>query len=1146
MTENRENRMSAPLILTHRFLPMFLVQFLGALNDNLFRNAIFVLVTFQLAASQGLNAPVIVSLGAGLFMLPFFLFSATAGAVVDRFEKTRLIQRLKLIEFILVNSAGAALVMGHVPLMLAVLFLLGIQAAFFGPVKYSILPQLVHPDELVAANGYVEGGTFLAILLGTIAGGEIVTFDHGTFMVAALMSALSLIGWVISYTIPCVGVGDPTLKVSWRFLSASWPLLRDAARNRPVRRAILGISWFWFVGAIFLSVLPNYVKDVLNGDPQLVTLLLTLFSVGIAVGSVWCSRLLRGQIDARYVPLGGVVMGAAIGAVYWLSAGSAADPNGATVLAFLSHTRGVAISIALFLLAAAGGIFTVPLYAIMQARSEESHRARIIAANNIVNALFMVASSGFTLAMFKYGYHVPDIFLVTSILSVVVAIYICGLLPQPVAKGIFRIVLRTAYGVKVKGIENFAQVRGKGAVFVVNHTSLIDGMLLAAFLPGYPTFAVNTFIVRGWQAKLLLSLVDHYLIDPTKPLALKSLVNVVESGRHVVIFPEGRITMTGALMKIYEGPGVIASNAKAPIVPVRIDGAQYTPFSYLRGKVRPKWFPHIEITILPPVNLEIDTGLTSRQRRQTIGDRLYDIMADMMFATCDINRTLYEALLEARDLNGGDVKIIEDIDRRPVSYSTLITSSRILGRRFARFSAKGDIVGVMLPNGAGAAAAFFGLLAYGRVPAMFNFTSGLANMSAACKAAQIKYVITSRQFVELAELKATVEALAEGVTIIYLEDVTKEIRPLIKLCGSVGACFAGSSYGRLKIKPDDPAVVLFTSGSEGTPKGVVLSHKNILANRYQLSARIDFNATDIVFNALPVFHSFGLTAGLLLPVLSGVRTFLYPSPLHYRIISELVYDTNATILFGTDTFLNGYARMAHAYDFYSVRYVFAGAEKVKDETRRAWHDKFGVRILEGYGATETAPTLAINTPMHVKAGTVGRLLPGIDYRLEPVPGVETGGRLMVRGPNVMLGYLKGDQPGVLQPPREGWYDTGDIIEIDPQGFIKIVGRVKRFAKIAGEMVSLNAVETYIQALYPDKAIAVVAVPDEKKGEQLVLFTDGDAVTRESILERARSLKLTELMIPRNIVKLDQLPVLGTGKTDYVKLSQLASQRVSDH
>ena len=303
--------------------------------------------------------------------------------------------------------------------------------------------------------------------------------------------------------------------------------------------------------------------------------------------------------------------------------------------------------------------------------------------------------------------------------------------------------------------------------------------------------------------------------------------------------------------------------------------------------------------------------------------------------------------------------------------------------------------------------------------------------------------------------------------------------------------FAGWRYRRERVRPDEPAVVLFTSGSEGMPKGVVLSHANVLANREQVMARFDFGSQDIILNALPLFHSFGLTAGTLLPILSGMRTFFYPSPLHYRIVPEMAYDVNATVMFGTNTFLAGYARFAHPYDFYSVRYAFAGAEKLKDETRRIWTDKFGVQIFEGYGATETSPVLAANTPVDTRVGTVGRLLPGIEYALDPVPGVE-GGRLSVRGPNVMLGYLKHDKPGVIQPPSTergpGWYDTGDIVSIDADGFVTIQGRAKRFAKIGGEMVSLTAVEELAARTWPESQHAVVSVPDAQKGEQLVLVT----------------------------------------------------------
>lgn len=332
--------------------------------------------------------------------------------------------------------------------------------------------------------------------------------------------------------------------------------------------------------------------------------------------------------------------------------------------------------------------------------------------------------------------------------------------------------------------------------------------------------------------------------------------------------------------------------------------------------------------------------------------------------------------------------------------------------------------------------------------------------------------------------------------------------------------------------------ILFTSGSEGVPKGVVLSHKNIQANRYQLASRVDFGPTDIVFNALPIFHSFGLTGGTLLPMLSGTRTFFYPSPLHYRIVPELVYDTNATIMFGTDTFLSGYARFANAYDFYSVRYVFAGAEKLKEETRRLWSEKYGVRIFEGYGATETSPALSTNTPMHNKSGTVGRLLPGIKYSLEDVPSIDDGGKLIVSGANIMKGYLLSENPGILVPPTDNKYDTGDIVDFDEDGYITIKGRAKRFAKIAGEMVSLTAVETFLSDLWPDNHHAVVSIPDAKKGEALVLVTDKQDAVRSGILAYAKKNGIGDLSVPKNIKTVDSVPLLGTGKTDYVGVQEL--------
>src|SRR6202165_4968262 len=394
---------------------------------------------------------------------------------------------------------------------------------------------------------------------------------------------------------------------------------------------------------------------------------------------------------------------------------------------------------------------------------------------------------------------------------------------------------------------------------------------------------------------------------------------------------------------------------------------------------------------------------------------------------------------------------------------------------------------------------------------MINFTAGAANILAACRAAQIDTILSSRAFIEKVKLTRLVAAIEGEVRIVYLEDIRASVTFADRLRGLLNA-----EKPLVPRKADDWAAILFTSGSEGTPKGVVLSHRNMLANTAQAAARIDFGREDKVFNVLPLFHSFGLTVGLILPLVSGVQIYLYPSPLHYRTVSELIYGVNATIMFGTDTFLNGYARVAHPYDFRSLRYILAGAEPVKEATRRTYMEKFGLRILEGYGVTETAPVLALNTPMFNKFGTVGRVLPGMEAKLEKVEGVEEGGRLLVRGPNVMLGYLKTDNPGVLEPPSEGWHDTGDIVTIDEQGFVTIKGRARRFAKIGGEMISLAAVEALATELWPNAPSAVAALPDARKGERLVLVTQQKGATRADFHMFAKGRHASDLMMPSEV------------------------------
>jgi acyl-[acyl-carrier-protein]-phospholipid O-acyltransferase/long-chain-fatty-acid--[acyl-carrier-protein] ligase len=506
--------------------------------------------------------------------------------------------------------------------------------------------------------------------------------------------------------------------------------------------------------------------------------------------------------------------------------------------------------------------------------------------------------------------------------------------------------------------------------------------------------------------------------------------------------------------------------------------------------------------------------------------------------------TLFTALLQAVSRHGKARIALEDPERKPLSYGNLVLGALVLGRKLAGLTTEKEQVGVLLPNVQAMAVTLCGLTAFGRVPALLNFTAGVKNLRAAGELAELKTIVTSRRFVDQAKLEDELEALGEGRRIIYLEDVRKQITSLDKALGVLASFAPGMVTRRFEAAPDEPAVVLFTSGTEGKPKGVVLSHANLVSNARQIFALAAgfLSERDIVMNPLPAFHSFGLTAGLLMPLLSGMKVVLYPSPLHYKQVPKLIGETGCTFLFATDTFLQGYARAADPDDLKSVRYVVAGAERVKPDTRRLW-EPYGTTILEGYGCTECSPVLACNTPVAMRDGSVGRLLPGIEARLEPVEGITEGGKLCVRGPNIMAGYLSADDPGKLLRPEGGWHDTGDIVTLD-DGFVVIKGRAKRFAKLGGEMVSLAAVESMISGLWPDQNHVVVALPDARKGEQLVLVTEKPNAERGALQETAKAQGFPELWVPRAILVTNSIPVLGNGKIDYAATLELAKSRRS--
>lgn len=722
---------------------------------------------------------------------------------------------------------------------------------------------------------------------------------------------------------------------------------------------------------------------------------------------------------------------------------------------------------------------------------------------------------------------------------------------------IVRHLLRLIYRVELRGREHY-DAAGPRTLILYNPGSIIDPLLLAALLPDRIALLADRALEHKWWMRPICALTDTQFFDFSSPAATVSLVHALARNGRCMVFHSGSLGNDPRYIRILEAAGVIAEKASATLLPVRIDGAISSMFSYSRHKGRRRWFPRITVSVLEPQKFHPVQGLPPRERRRRMGERLYDIMTELEYRSGMDRRNIMQVLMDAVALSGRRFPIAEDQDRHVLTYGALLLKFSVLGRAFRRLFRGEKRVGFLLPTSLPGLVAFFGLHSAGFVPAMLNFTSGISAVLSCCSTVQLSYVLTSRRFLAMADLTAMEQALKDaGLRLVYLEDVAKNLTLSDKIFGALGAWMrsAPSTPGT------EPAAVMFTSGTEGVPKAVFLSHINITSNRYQALSMLTVGAGDKLFNCLPMFHAFGLGICTLLPVLAGVRVFLYPSPLHYRIVPRLFYESQSTIICGTDTFCAGYARYGRPYDFCHARLVIIGAEKMRESTRSVWLEKFGVDLFEGYGATETSPLIAVNTPAYRRAGSVGRIVPGLAFRLRPVPGIdeENTGVLWVKGDNVMLGYMRSVAPGVLEPPADeelaaafaegstdddgaGWYDTGDIVHVDEEGFIFIRGRAKRFAKIGGEMVSLAAVEEALREIWPEAVLGVVSIPDPRKGEQLALVIDTEEVTTSRIAAHFASRGLSPLWTPKRIVSVKQAPLLGSGKFDYRKAKELVTEK----
>ncbi len=705
-------------------------------------------------------------------------------------------------------------------------------------------------------------------------------------------------------------------------------------------------------------------------------------------------------------------------------------------------------------------------------------------------------------------------------------------------EGFWRLTLKTyfrlVHRIRIEGLENVPRTFDR-LIVIANHASLLDGLIIWAYLDLPFRIVVDRTIAQRRIFKIFTQNPYTVLIDSMSPYSLKEVIRRLNEGTPLLIFPEGRTTRTGSFMKIYEGTGFAALRTGASILPIYLT-THHTHFS--RAPVRKSLFSPVTMTIgtlRPPLSLD---HLPPRKRKREAARMIYGMLSDVYLQALNRPSTLGRESIRFCKANGAKI-LYSDATGAKVSYRKSLIGAFVLGRHLSRFPQKN--IGLLLPNLAVTAIIFMGLQLFRRCTAFLNYSGGPAALTHAMDLADLEVVITSRRFLERVRLP---ESLFAGRQVLYLEELKEAIRTSDRLYGIARYLFPGRFRRMAPGDEHETAAILFTSGSEGVPKGVCLSHQNIITNIHQGLSRIDVRENDKFLNALPVFHSFGLTVGTILPMFANAGVFLYVSPLHYRIVPEMAYEHLCTILLGTNTFLKGYGRRANAYDFFSMRYVFCGAEALTDDVFETYARTFGVRVMSGYGATECSPIISMNSALEHEYGTAGRVLSGIEYRLQPVEGVDAKdgrvGKLFVRGKNVMKGYLKNEAANHRYLVEDGgWYDTGDIVEITEEGFLKIVGRLKRFAKISGEMISLAAVEEALIARFGDRRdVAVLAAADERRGEKLLLITNNTHVELKSVREALRERGFSDLAVPKDIRFIKEIPKLGTGKVDYVKLREM--------
>ncbi|MGE5326425.1 MAG: acyl-[ACP]--phospholipid O-acyltransferase [Deltaproteobacteria bacterium] len=1111
-------------------------QALAVLDDNTFRQLLFL---FAAASLTDVTARArVIWWGMVVYVLPYIFLSSYAGQVADRFSKRRVIISLKLIEAGVLVFAAFAMYQGHINAMLVALLLLGIHAAFLDPAKEGILPQIFPDEALSRANGLMQMTVYTMIVLGPVAAGFLMDgFEKRPFIPVAMLVGTALTGLVMALGITPVEAISPREKFRLNLFAEFWHDFAEIRASKALLQTVLAIAYFWFLGAVYLSNVIGYGRDLLHLSASGIGWLTASVSIGIALGAFLAGKLSSDQVELGLVPIGSVGLGVFGTALYFTSH--------SFVLALAGH----------FMVGLSGGIFIIPLQSFLQARAGEHSKGKVIAASNVLTFTGVALGARlFGLLSGSLGFQPNQVLLVMGVVSFAATIYIMTVLPDFTIRLCLWLLAHTFYRIQVRGAENLPR-RGP-ALLVCNHISFVDPFLIGGCTQRFIRFLMyrRFYETHGikWLAKLMGAIPISETDKPRDMVAsLHNAQEQLKQGELVCIFAEGSITRTGNLLRFRRGFERITRGLDVPIIPIHLDRVWGSIFSFERGRFFFKWprqipFP-VTVTIGEPLPANTD-AFNARQAVMKLGAEA--------FAHRDAaQRPLPEMFLNSARRNWRRL-CMADSFKRELKFGRALVGAALFRSLIRKRCRDEKMVGILLPPSVPTALLNIGISLSGRVPVNLNYTASAEAMRIAIERCGIKTVFTTAKLLERFEAP-------KAENLVMIEDVAKEFSGAQKFFTLLAARLLPMPLLRRwlmagEIQLDSLATVIFSSGSTGIPKGVMLSHRNIVSNIEGVEQAILVDGDDCILGILPFFHSFGFTVGLWLPLVAGFRVIYHANPLESRKVGELCRKYGVTLLIATPTFVWDYIRRCQPDDFKTVRQAIVGAEKMKPELAEAFKQKFGAPLYEGYGCTELSPVVSVATPGYFdetekqfghKAGTVGHPIPGIAASIvNPATGEELGanqeGMLMIKGPSVMMGYMN-DPDKTREVLRDGWYTTGDIARLDEDGFITITDRLSRFSKIGGEMVPHIQIEDALQHALgiAEPKVVVTSISDDQKGERLIVLHTPLEVSVDELLKRLRDQNLPRLWLPRreNFFQIETLPVLGSGKMDLTRVKETAKK-----